>query len=212
MPCSSAQREVRLPGKTGVGTAACWQGVKRAGVHCRGPWPSSQSKTRNQQAQRPATSNQQKSRDRNTLLPEFSPPQAKAPCSWHTPWALRLSRELKSLPRGAGDPMVWGGVPELPIQEACSIVLLSTTEFWGPAGVSASPVPGDLSDHPSGSLQSTRATNRLRQPLFVQGLGFPVRLFHLDLLLQVFSPSHEILNLSVKQLPPPAWGLRCQQQ
>lgn len=138
-----------------MGTAACWQGVKRAGVHCRGPWPSSQSKTRNQQAQRPATSNQQKSRDRNTLLPEFSPPQAKAPCSWHTPWALRLSRELKSLPRGAGDPMVWGGVPELPIQEACSIVLLSTTEFWGPAGVSASPVPGDLSDHPSGSLQST---------------------------------------------------------
>lgn len=27
------------------------------------------------------------------------------------------------------------GVPELPIQEACSLVLLRATEFWGPAGV-----------------------------------------------------------------------------
>lgn len=112
MPCSSAQREVRLPGQTGVGTAAFWQGVKRAGVHCRGPWPSSQSKTRNQQAQRPATSKQQKSRDRNTLLPEFSPPQAKAPCSWHTPWALRLSRELR-VSQGLLGILWYGGVPRI---------------------------------------------------------------------------------------------------
>lgn len=144
MPCSSAQREVRLPGKTAVGTAACRQRVKRAGVHCRGPWPSSQSKTRNQQAQCPATRKQQKSRDRNTLLPEFSPPQAKVPCSRHTPWALRLSRELRVSQALLG--ILWyvgggGGVPELPIQKACSIVLLSATEPWGPAGVSASPVP-----------------------------------------------------------------------
>lgn len=79
-------------------------------------------------------------------------------------------------------------------------LLLSVAEGHRILGASwgASPDPSDLSDHPSGSLQSTRATNRLRQPLFVQGLGLPVSLFHLDLLLQVFSPSHEILNLSVK--------------
>lgn len=62
-----------------------------------------------------------------------------------------------------------------------------------------------------GLLQGARATNRLRQPLFVQALGCPAGLPHLDLFLQVFSSSHEVLNLSVKQFPPPAWGLRCQQ-
>ena len=29
----------------------------------------------------------------------------------------------------------YAGVPELPIQESCSLVLLKATEFWGPAGV-----------------------------------------------------------------------------